>query len=143
MKFTPKQEEELQYAFEILPAGEYDFQIISATDKKSKAGNDMIELEIDCFANDGRAVRVFDYLIEIPSFEYKIRHCAAATGLLQEYEKGELTADMFSSRSGRCVLGIKKDKKGEYPDRNEVKDYVKPEDTQRQPGDEDVPEFLK
>lgn len=122
MKFKPKSDEELN-AFDLFPAGEYDFEVIKALDEVSKKGNEMIKLELDIYSANGGKTRVFDYLLE--SVAYKIKHFCKETGLMNLYEQGSLSADICKNKSGRCTIGIQKDKTGEYPDKNVVKDYGK------------------
>jgi hypothetical protein len=43
VKITPKTEEQIKME-RLLPAGDYPFQVLSAEDKRSKNGNDMIAL---------------------------------------------------------------------------------------------------
>ena len=122
MKFTPKSDAEIN-TFDLFPSGEYDFDVIKAFDETSKAGNDMIKLELDVYAANGKKTRVFDYLLE--NLAYKLKHFCESVGLVREYEEGRLSADMCKNRSGKCKLDIQKDKSGEYPDKNIVKDYCK------------------
>ena len=125
MNFTPKTEKEIEEA-NLLPPGTYDFEVVDAADKTSKAGNEMIELNLRVFDADGGHRFVRDYLLE--SIPHKLRHVAYACGLGESYEAGSLAAHDFLDRAGRVKLVIKKDKTGQYSDQNSVKDYVLPED---------------
>lgn len=123
MRFTPKSEKEVAEAG-LLPKGMYDFEIAEATEKQSKAGNDMVELVVRVYDNEGRSRKLFDWLVDSEGAAYKIRHFAEATGMLAEYEKGELRSHDMVGKTGRCQVIIKKDKGGEYPDKNAISDYV-------------------
>lgn len=123
MRFQPKTENEVAAAG-LFPKGTYDFEIAEANDKQSKAGNDMTELLVRIFDTDGKSKKVFDYLVDTEGGAYKIRHFAEATGMLPEYEKGELLAYQMVGKTGRCEVGIQKDKTGQYPDKNAVFDYI-------------------
>lgn len=158
MNFTPKSEKELA-ELNLLPEGDYPFQVMRAADEKSKtSGNDMIVLDLMFFAPDGSNRKVMDYLV--PSTVYgikKIHGFAKATGLLGLYDAGKITADDCVDKTGYAKLGISKGKDngkgGLYPDRNAVKWYItkdgakpavqpspKPTDpTVAEPDDEDVP----
>lgn len=136
MNFTPKKDEELN-SFDVFPKGEYDFEVVKAVDETSKAGNTMIKLEIDIFAPNGKKSRVFDYLLE--SLAYKLKHFCQAVGLHDEYEEGNINADMCFNRSGKCIISIKHDKTGNYPDKNEVRDYCKIEKKIDDINSEDLP----
>jgi hypothetical protein len=121
MRITPKSEQEIQNE-NLLPAGEYDFEIMDAEEAVSKAGNDMIKLKVKIFSDDHGERIVFDYLME--SVAYKLRHAAEACGLLESYESGLLDAEDFKLKVGRCKVGVQKDKSGQFPDRNSVSDYL-------------------
>lgn len=124
MKFDPKTDEETKNdkPFPVWPSGQYDFEIMNGVDKKSKAGNEMIELRVKIFNSEGEEKIVFDYLLE--SVAYKLRHCAEACGLMEKYEKGELVGGDFDGCTGKLKLRVGKPTE-EYPDpKNEVADYV-------------------
>lgn len=123
MKFQPKSEEEI-VRDNLLPAGDYAFEVVRAIDATSKSGNEMIELNLKVFDDEGGYRFVKDYLLE--SMAFKLIHCAQACGLEQEYNDGELIADQFVGRSGFLKLAVKEDKTGQYQPQNSVKDYIKP-----------------
>jgi hypothetical protein len=54
----------------------------------------------------------------------KLRHAAAACGLLGEYETGELSGRDFLGKRGKLKLAIEKDRTHKYPDKNVVADYL-------------------
>lgn len=125
MRFQPMSEKE---ALEqnLLQPGTYDFEVISAEDKQSESsGNDMIALKLRIFTDTGEKT-VFDYLVFTEKNQFKIRRFCETTGMLSRYESGELAAEDCENRCGKAVLGIQKDKTGQYPDRNTVKEYCKP-----------------
>lgn len=125
MRFQPKTENEIAAAG-LFPAGEYNFEITDASEETSKAGNDMLKLVATVYNGAGQQTLVFDYLVDTERTAYKIRHFAAAVGLLPAYERGQLTAPDCVGRAGRCKLAIVKDKNGQYPDRNGIADYLAP-----------------
>jgi hypothetical protein len=125
MKFKPKSEREVSSAG-LFPPGEYDFEIVEATEDTSKSGNDMIVMKVSIFNQEGQRRFVFDYLVDTDGGAYKIRHCAESVGLLASYERGELEADDLVGKAGTCKVGIQKDKTGNYPDKNVINDYFKP-----------------
>ena len=136
MNFTPKKDEELN-RFDVFPKGKYDFEVVKAIDETSKAGNSMIKLEIDIYAPNGNKSRVFDYLLE--SMAFKLKHFCQSVGLHDEYETGNITADVCRNRTGKCSIVVKQDKTGEYPDKNEVRDYCKIEKKVDDINSEDLP----
>lgn len=125
MRFTPKSEKEISEA-NLLPEGEYPFEISSGADKISKSGNEMIELWVRVYKPDGSFNQVPDYLLE--SMAYKLRHAAEACGLLDKYENGSILGTDFIGKTGMLKLAITKDKTGQYPDKNGIKDYIVPKE---------------
>lgn len=120
--FQPKTENELREANLIAAKTICDFEVLEANDKVSKAGNDMIELKLKVYRPDGGYIFVNDYLLA--SMEFKLRHSAAAIGALVKYNKGALSADDFTGKSGKLIVGIQKSEDPQYPDKNVVKDYI-------------------
>lgn len=132
MRFNPKTEKEIAEAG-LLADGEYDFEVNVASETQSKAGNDMIEMDLHIFKPDGSYRTVRDWLVDTENAAYKIRHFAEAVGMLSDYEKGTLDANSIIGRAGRCKVKIVKDKSGQYPDKNGVADYVKSAVAQKAP----------
>lgn len=124
MNFSPKTEKQIAEE-NLIPEGVYPFETISAESKKSKAGNDMIEMCHRVWLPDGKSKLVNDWLLENPA--YKLFHYCAYTGLSTQYDSGTLQAEQCIGRTGFLKIGIQKDKLGQYPDRNSVRDYVRQE----------------
>jgi hypothetical protein len=126
MQFQPKTEEQIA-AENLWPEGEYDFEIVKAEEKTSKAGNQMIQLTVKIFSPEGKFRLVDDFLMEKMAF--KLRHCADACRLLDKYNIGELRDTDFVGKAGRCEVvvqeGQSKPDGGKYPDKNTIKDYIK------------------
>ncbi len=121
MTFKPKTEKEIAES-QLLPDGEYDFEVLEAEDTTSKtSGAPMIKAVLGIYVGDRIGRRVTDYWLA--SMEAKLRHFCDCVGLLAEYEAGSLSADMCKGRSGRVKLNVQKDKAGQYPDKNGVRDY--------------------
>jgi hypothetical protein len=121
MKFAPKTEEEI-VSENLLPIGIYPFEVFEALDQVSKSNNEMIKLSIKVWDAEGGEHFLYDYLLE--SMAFKLRHAAAACGLLERYESGVLNAEDFVKKTGSLKVAIKKDKTGQYPDQNSVADYI-------------------
>src|SRR5690242_15015665 len=117
MRFQPKSEKDVASAGN-WPAGEYPFEIIEATEGESSTGNDMITMKVVITNDDGRTRTIWDYLVGTEGMAYKVRHCAYATGLGEEYERGELHGHDLEGRTGTCKVGVQKDKNKVYPDKN-------------------------
>ena len=125
MKFQPKSDKEIAEE-RLLPAGEYGFEISGGVEKTSKAGNEMIELTVRVFKEDGNFLLVTDYLME--SMMYKLSHAAKACGLESKYNAGSLQGEDFVGKTGKLKLKIQSDKNGQYPDKNVIADYIVPKD---------------
>jgi len=122
MNFEPQTEQQL-IENRLWSKGDYEFEILDGLDKTSKtSGKPMIELKLKLSNGNGQRRAITDYLLaETPE---KLRHAAEACGLLDRYNTGKLSGAEFKSRRGRLKLGIEKDKKKIYPDKNIVLDYL-------------------
>lgn len=128
MQFKSKTDDEIQRE-SLIPAGVYDFQVISAQDKKSKtSGADMIALELSIYVGDKERV-CKDWLME--SMAFKLRHFCYAVGLGSKYEDGSLTAADCNGRAGKVRLVVKESE--QYGPQNNVKDYVVPDADAKEP----------
>jgi hypothetical protein len=122
MKVTPKTEEELNRVL-LLPEGEYDFEVLTAIEKQSSRGNEMIELKLAVYSEGERAATIFDYLLD--SMEFKLRHFCDTVAILDDYNSGNLRSDILPGLHGKVKLKIEKDVSGKYKEKNTVVDYVK------------------
>lgn len=122
MKFNPKTEKEIQEANLIPEKTICPVKILNAIDKTSAAGNEMIELTVRVFHGD-KSFQVLDWIM--PKVEFKFFHFCAYMGLSKQYETGTLTAADCKDREGYAKIGIQSDKTGQYPDRNNIMDYVR------------------
>jgi hypothetical protein len=130
MQFQPKSEEQLakekaeQDEKRLMKYGTVcDCEVVNAEDKTSNAGNPMIKLGLRVWNPDGEEKFYDDYILA--EFEFKLRHAADTFGLIEKYNTGNLSAVDFQGRTGKCKMGIKRDKTGQYPDKNVIADYVK------------------
>lgn len=122
----PLSQDELKQG-DLMENGIYDFQVIKATEKISKSGNEMIELQLKVWESNGRERFIFDYLLE--QLEYKIGHFAECVGLYPKYQDGMLSAHDCEGKSGQCKIYIQKGKDG-YSDKNAIADYILDSDAQ-------------
>lgn len=123
MKFQPKTQKEISEV-NLWEKGKYAFEILEATDEiSSKTNKEMIKLKVKIFKDNGASQVLFDYLLP-DTMEYKLRHVAEVSGLLSQYETGELEAYQFIGKTGFCKVGHTKPS-DDYPIvRNQVNDYV-------------------
>lgn len=119
--YTP---EEIDAAAGLFKADSYDFEVMGAVDKVSKSGNEMIEMRVSVYSQDGEVKTIKDWLVDGIASAFKVRNFAHSIEMIPEYEAGELTADSILGRTGRCKVGVKKD--GDFPEKNVILDYLKP-----------------
>jgi hypothetical protein len=120
MNFQPKTEKEIADS-KLLPKGSYAFLVLEAAEKTSSNNNPMLELKLRVSNGNGLSRTLFDYLL--PQRADKLRHAAAACGVLDRYDAGEVSDSDFRGKRGRLMLAVEKGKKG-YPDKNVVEDYL-------------------
>jgi hypothetical protein len=123
MKFTPKTEDQLREE-SLMPAGTYDFEVVEASNEKSKKGNDMIKVKLQLWDRNGDTRFLYDYLMEAMMF--KLLHFCEATGLSQMFQAGNLSAENCLGRTGKVKIKVGEAQNG-YAPKNEVKDYVSPQ----------------
>lgn len=129
MQFTPKTEDEIATE-NLLEVGEYDAEVMDASEQTSKMGNPMLKVKMRVFRPNGGEAYIFDYLLE--STAYKLRHFSYAIGLGDQYENGELEADDCKCRTCKVKVAIDK-KNPDYPPKNIIRDYVTPDDSESRP----------
>jgi len=126
--FTPLSDEEIN-SIGLLKEGNYSFEVIKSTRKVSKSGNPMAELQILLWDNEGKQHTVFDYLVfsHVNLNIKKVKHFCDATGLKEEYKKGQLPENL-ERLAGNAIIGIRdeqpKPNGGFYPRKNYVIDYI-------------------
>lgn len=117
MRFTPVTEED---AAGCLPKGEYDAVVAKATEKRSQAGNDMIELDLTVYGEFGTEVSVRDWILAGEKGARKLQGFCKCAGLWDTYLAGELTPDSCLNRN--LVVGIKIED-GDFGPQNRVSYY--------------------
>jgi len=135
MHFDPKPPAEIEKeraAQGVWPAGEYPFEVLEKAmigqyesyteERKSKSGNDMIQLVLSVKHPTGAKRVLRDWLVT--EMAVKLHDASWACGLGTAYSTGKLEASNFIGKRGTLKLGIEKDKEGKYDDRNAVKGYV-------------------
>ncbi len=100
------------------PAGDYSFEVVNAEEKKSKSGNDMIELTLLV-----KGSKVYDNLVFIEKVFWKIDQFLKSTGSHPgEGKEINVEADDCVGQKGRVRLSVGKNDKGN--ERNEVECYL-------------------
>ena len=123
--------------FQLLKEGEYDAVITSSKDTISaNSGNNMMDMTVTVFDNDGRSHDVRDFLVFTKPMMWKVVHFANSANIFNEYQAGNLCSDIVVNKSVRVKIGIEKGKEipmeklnGKtsgscYPDRNKIESYI-------------------
>jgi hypothetical protein len=125
MRFNPMSDEEAAaQSANLLPDGTYDYEVRTATEETSQAGNEMTKIEAWIYDKDGARRLVFDYLVASEKAAWKIHEFAASCGLLEKYKTGTLEAIDIEGRAGKCVVATQK-ATDTYPAKNVIRRYVK------------------
>ncbi len=113
-----------------LPKGDYPFIIKAVEDKPTKSGRyNMLVLDLEIHLDNGRTKKQKDWVVyDMEEMAWKLRHLAATTGLLAEYESEVLAPEDLLEKHGVVRLTTQEftDSDGEITTSNAVKDYVKP-----------------
>lgn len=131
-------EEEIQNR-NLVEKGDYDFEIMAASVKKTQSGidkngnpkliRDMLEIDFNYWDKNGQVRRVKDWIVFGEGMDWKLRHLANTIGLIELYENNSLDAHHLLKKQGVFELGIKEfEKDGVKKKTNFVVDYVKKSD---------------
>jgi hypothetical protein len=106
----------------LLPAGPRQAGLRGMESRRSKAGNDMLVARWSIHDGEGD-VEILDYLTDAKRNALRLRHLAAAFGVLDKYESGSLEASDFTL--GRMVTAQVVIEKATrmYPAKNAIEDY--------------------
>jgi hypothetical protein len=121
MNFDPKTKEEA-FKVNLLPKGNYQFEVLRAEDTVSGGGQPMVRILLKVWDETGKPHPLWDVLME--SYEFKLRHFCYCVGLGEMSETGKFDCDLVIGKSGVCKIYIKEDKTGEYLPKNAVADYL-------------------
>lgn len=119
MQFKPQSEADIAAKSKPI-TGTFPATIHTAENCTSKKGVDMIKLDLTVYAGD-RKLEKSTYLH--PAMEVLVFNACKHSGLLEEYQSGDLTAEMFENKDVMVKLGIEKGKDG-YPDKSVIKDFM-------------------
>ncbi|MDP6986924.1 MAG: DUF669 domain-containing protein [Phycisphaerales bacterium] len=122
MEFNPE-DGASRSGFELLPAGEYDIEVIESEERTSQKGNQMIALTLQTKHPDGYDSRVWDYLVSVPAAVFKIKMFCDATGLTSRFEAGKLTAEDCLGKRAKARITVEEGREG-FGDRNSVAEYL-------------------
>lgn len=103
-------------AVSCLPEGEYEATIDKAEETTSKAGNDMVVLELLVY-DGSRSYRLKEHIVE--ENLWKLKKIAKAVGSEEAFASGEFNPSDYVGRNLRVALTVKEDEK--YGDQNQIK----------------------
>lgn len=105
--------------YPILKPGTYRFEVMDVTAATSSNGNDMYQLRLKCFQDNGPAVTVWDNLVETERAGWRFIQFFDSIGM--DANDTERVKDAISE-VGRVRVKVEKDNKGR--DRNVVDAYI-------------------
>lgn len=107
----------------IFSPGEYRFKVTKAEPQTSRAGNEMIALQL-LVKDDKTTTTVFDYLIGTEKAFWKVKNFCKSVGISSVLvPDGQLDSADCVDRTGTVQLTIEPEADG-YPEKNKVDDYV-------------------
>lgn len=144
-KWTVYKENEVEQINSMFVVGECEFQIVFAEEKVSKAGNEMIKVVLDVWDSNGKKIKLYDYIVDIPTMAWKVKHFCESIAV--DYEKGSFSAESIVMKGGKCVTHYRKEKMDDGSEREfvRVKDYIKnekkdePHTNEQKSFDDDIP----
>lgn len=119
MQFKPNSADEIAVKTKPL-TGYFPAHVHTAEDCQSKKNVDMIKLSLTVYAGE-RQLQKECYLH--PAMEVLVYNFCQHAGLSEEYNNGELRAELCEGKDVMVKLGIEKGKDG-YADKSAVKDFV-------------------
>lgn len=144
MNYKPSTANEVREKM-LIPAGEYDYEIIEAKEMMSKGNPEKGTkprpmLLVKHLVYYGESTRYSDryFMLDDDSFG-ALRNLCEATGLLKKYEDNTLQPDDLEGKCGRLKLKIAHNKFKDE-DENKITKYIVPkaESTTAQPGPDDL-----
>ncbi len=129
--FSPKTDAEIKALQNegLLPEGVYRFTVKGVEQTVSKTDNSMLKLRLAVYEEKGSSRTIVDYLVATDKMMFKLKHFCEAIGLEDKYAKGTFNPQDCVDRQGLALVSIQKgsakpDGTGNYPDKNQIKDYV-------------------
>ena len=107
-------------ASSVFAKGEYDAVLKKVTEKTSKAGNAMLEVNWTLYDGE-RQTGLFDYIVN-PATIYKLKQIAKAMGKLADFE-GK-TFDLAAHVESTIRVAVDVEEQDGFDDKNVVKKYL-------------------
>ena len=144
------EDEAMKERYQLLSDGDYQGVIKKATCKTSYSGNNMLELEVDIYDENGKVHPIKDFLVFTKSMLWKVIHCTQSSGTFEQYEQKKLTPELLENKNIIASIRIQKGSEipierlngkpegSKYPDKNVVLDYIKKEGFEVKQKEEDI-----
>jgi len=126
MQFTPVSEEDLDKMNPTFEYGKCDFQIKEAKTAVSKAGNDMLVLDLKLWDKNGASRYAKSWLVFTDKMMWKVKNFCASIEKPEWYEKGDIPEEELTDMSGQCMTAGEEyeNKDGNKRMRANVEDFV-------------------
>lgn len=128
MKFSAN--EDNMNSFEVLPEGDYEFEVEEAIIQESKRGGYQWKVTLRMDPTDGKPSRkVWEYFPETEKMKWKFASFLKCVGLIPADSSEEFDTALMKDavgEIGKCHLGIQP-AEGPYPEKNTVKAFLRPE----------------
>lgn len=134
MQFTPQSAADIAAKSKPI-TGNFPGTVHSAEDCTSKKGVDMIKLEVTVHVGE-KTFEKTTYLH--PAMEVLVYQFCIHSGLEEEYQNGELCAELCDGKDVMVKLGIEKSKDG-YPDKSVIKAFLPLDTPETKPGEASAP----
>lgn len=118
-------EDQMRFLFD---KGEYPFSVTKIERKPTQKGDcEMLAIELTVMNDQGRELKVKDWIRFDEDWAWKFRHFAYTCGLGDKYEDDTIDTDDFKNKNGVVKLGHRENEyNGEIRMQNNVVDYIKP-----------------
>lgn len=124
--FKAKSEKEIEQG-KLFEPGVYDFEVVRAVRWTSQeSGKDSLKVTLLVYLAD-RKQYVGQYLSSSEKMQFLLRHFCDCLEILPAYESESFDkiADAAAGKSGKAKFYIQEDKKGNFPPKNQVRDFLK------------------
>lgn len=150
------EQEAMAERFQLMKEGIYDAVITASQDTKSaNSGNPMMDMTVTVYDEEGKTHDIRDFLVFTKQMMWKVVHFAESAGIEKQYAEGTLCSETAINRTVKVKVSVEKG--GEIPqdklngkpigsryyDKNKIEDYVKKEDINLSPHNENSPPPLQ
>lgn len=116
--------------YSLLKDGEYVFVVKSIKGKVSKLGNQMAEIILGVYDENGRERIVYDYFVFTEKGIYRVRQFFHSIGITDKSKYCSFNENDVVNKNGKAKIGTQKgtqkpDGITYYKDKNVVKSYIK------------------